>query len=179
MTKMQFPISLLIISLLSGCGGLSDLTINPKASEDTEKVEFIEEYPEQDQATLFSKVTKAMALVFKSSKSVIEMQDRESGEIVGNGYAEFITTCKLKMRDNLPVAVSYQIMISVRDNKVRYRYVPRIERIGDMERGRHALWNDADYEYMGSTQCFWDKASPYFAEVQARLHKFVSEEDEF
>lgn len=65
---------------------------------------------------LFSATKAALAKVFKSSKAVIQSEDRESGTIVGKGNYTFDFTYMLAVT---PVRASFTLEIKTKDGKYR------------------------------------------------------------
>lgn len=170
------PIILLLVVVVAGCANIKN---NPLAREDQKKTEFIVDYKGLNKDALFSEVIKAMALVFKSSKEVIEMQDRAGGDIVGNGYTSFKTQCKGGAFSEMPYEVSYTIQISVKDEKVRYRYLPTVEKVGMLTEADLKKMDEEQRAYFTDTECYWAVLSEYFQSVTELMSKNIMKDDDF
>jgi Domain of unknown function (DUF4468) with TBP-like fold len=78
---------------------------------------------EGSQATMFSKAMEWMANTYKSSKSVIEFSDKESGKIVGKAIIFCDGKSSLGMTPCENATISYTITITVRDGKYKCEIV--------------------------------------------------------
>lgn len=162
--------------LAAGCANIMN---NQLVRDDSEKrTEFIVDYPGLETSLLFSRTLKAMGLVFRSSENVIDVEDREAGNIIGNGTASFKTKCEGGVYSNLAISVRYKIIITVKDEKIRYRYVPTIEEIGGLKRTDSPSYEKI-FDHMSEAQCFWVEMSNYFSTVTDELVKQTKNEDDF
>lgn len=67
---------------------------------------------------LFNTVRKWFAEAYKSANDVIQLQDRETGEIVGKGIVKAVY--KIPLNPSVDVSVYHTINISVKDGRFRY-----------------------------------------------------------
>ncbi len=68
-------------------------------------------------ANLYTRARQFIALEFSSAKEVIQMDDKESGKIIGKGI--FLTTQKLALGIPKQSIVRFTVTIDVKDNKYR------------------------------------------------------------
>lgn len=68
---------------------------------------------------LYLNAKRYLANTFKSAKDVIQLDDKESGEIIAKGYFE--TTWQYGLGMATPVQVWHTIAISVKDGKYKYQ----------------------------------------------------------
>ena len=70
--------------------------------------------PETSKAELYSRANEWFAKNYKSAQSVLQMQDKEAGKLVGKAI------CKTTLRGYDAGYVNYTISIFVKDNKYKY-----------------------------------------------------------
>lgn len=172
--KYLVALSLLLVSC-------SNIMNNPMATDDQKTSQFIVEHKGLSKDALYSSVMKAMGIVYKSSEAVIEVSDRDGGNIVGNGYASVTTTCKGGVYSNLPFNVRYKVIITIKDGKVRYQYNPTIEQVGQIKSSDCSPNSDCSkmFEYMRETECFWIPMSAYFKTITEQITQIVNQKDDF
>ena len=102
-----------------------------------------------------------MAKTFKSSKAVIQYQDKEEGIIVGKG----VTVVDLVF----PVDTWFTMTIEIKDKKLRVT----LEDIYF-----YTSYQSTELETPITNQEQWDKAKPELEEIVARLEAYVGKEAE-
>jgi hypothetical protein len=71
-------------------------------------------------AELYTKARSWFAKTYNSSKSVIQMDDKDAGEIVGRGAAEAYINAGLGVK--LKMWVQYTLAVFMKDGKYKYEY---------------------------------------------------------
>ena len=91
---------------------------------------------------------------FKSSKDVIQNEDREQGRLIGKGVATISTTLYWGMRgyfyDNMT------IQVDCKDNKYRYKIYSIV--LTPHDDPRDIIAEDMVYKILGNGKCFLNKA---------------------
>lgn len=120
MKVCNLAIVLLLISLLAitGCAESSRLSMDP--GEGTYSYEF-DTTLTKDEA--FSKVKAGIAILFKSYKTVVQMDDKDAGQFV---LKPIMTINVFGTTDNF----AYTLVITVKDNKIVYEFVTGVNRWG-------------------------------------------------
>jgi hypothetical protein len=169
---------LLSVVFFASCANIMN---NPQATAEQKRSQFIVEHQGMMKDQLYSQVMKAMGVVYKSSETVIEVSDREGGNIVGNGAASIETTCKGGVFTNMPFNVRYKIVITIKDGKVRYQYSPSIVKMGTMSASDCSAGSECEkiFTYMSEAECFWTPMGTYFQTVTDQITKIVNEKDDF
>ena len=144
------------LSLLSGCAS------QVPATKDELNHEFILNFPGKTKAQMFDKTSKWIANSFRSAKSVIEYQDKESGSIVGNGNTEIKVEGAL-----IGSTLGFTMNVDIRDERMRVRFVNLKFIFGNSE----GSWPET-----GAAQ---RPAQQKFAELVNSLSDFVNKNDEF
>lgn len=72
-------IAILIAFMLSGCQTISDLP------QDQRQVQVVHEIAGKDKAKLYAGIRSWFAKTFRDSKAVLEVQDKEAGQLIGKG----------------------------------------------------------------------------------------------
>ena len=91
---------------------------------------------------------------FKSSKDVIQNEDRDQGRVIGKGFATISTTLYWGMRgyfyDNMT------IQIDCKDNKYRYKIYSMV--LTPQDDHREILAESMVYKILGNGKCFLNKS---------------------
>lgn len=75
--------------------------------------EYIVDYPGLTKDVIFNRTLKWIANNFRSSKSVIEYQDKDAGSIVGNST----------MTIQVGIEATFTMNLDIKDSKARYRFI--------------------------------------------------------
>ena len=129
-----------------------------------------------DKSKLYTKAKKWFVDQYKSAKDVIQLDDKENGEIIGKGYFE--TQWQANFMTMQKVNVWHTVKVSVKDNKYRYE-------ISNFE----LKWHTAPSKYSsgGNTEVliedFWknreSNAKKYFAKVDTEVKSIISSLERF
>ena len=106
---------LLLFSLLvflTGCISMRDATVEQM------KHEYVNEFPNMSKTDIYNKCIRWIGINLKSSKNVIDVNDKESGTIIAKAYTN------IDFRMNYSAFVSFSLMIDIKENKARFRFVP-------------------------------------------------------
>jgi len=106
----RFIVLGILIAAIAGC---QPATLQERETKD------ILEFPGMTKNQIFVKSINWLAENFRSSKSVIELQDKEQGKIVGNIVTSeviFISTFQYESK----------MIIDIKDSRVRITYVPEM-----------------------------------------------------
>lgn len=125
--------------------------------------EKIYELPDTTKDTIYSKTLAWMAETSNASKTVIELQDKENGKIVGHGMTAFTSVI-------IPVPVKYTLVVDIKDNKTRLTYKDLIGMWGEFHdqprplnkkgnvnavKEKLGILSDQYFEYMTTRQKDW------------------------
>ncbi len=81
---------------------------------------------------LYKKILEWMAKSYNSSKEVIQLQDEESGQIIGKGITSFVNVM-------VEIPCEYTITIDIKDNKYRLTFDNFIGLWGQFHQDRQPL----------------------------------------
>jgi hypothetical protein len=124
---MKFK-NIFYISLLLLCGCATMKTATPEEAQ----YQNIILLPGMQKDIIYSKTLAWMAETYGSSKSVIELQDKENSRIIGHGVTYF-TTIYVK------IPCEYTVSIDIKDGKLRATFNNFIALYGDFHNKRHPL----------------------------------------
>jgi hypothetical protein len=111
-------LSLITLLLAIGCATPTQTT--KFATEQELKHESVVTFPGITKQVAFDRAMKWIANNFKSAKSVIEYQDKESGSIVGNGTIPAGQLSFLWIKE--PVRLTFTMNVDIRDSKMRIKF---------------------------------------------------------
>jgi hypothetical protein len=103
--------------LISGCVSTTVVPI----PESEKQVQFINEFGSQNKDTLFDGTIDWLAETFVDSKSVVEVNDRERGRIVGKGLTSF-NMGNPGSGWGATFKCRFTVVIDVKDSRVRVTY---------------------------------------------------------
>jgi predicted ATP-dependent protease len=104
-------VGLVACFVISGCASM------PKTVPVEERqLQRVYDVPNLSKDQIYSKTLSWMAETYNSSKHVIELQDKESGRIVGNAITTFNSWI------GIPLSYRYTISVDTKDNKIRVQF---------------------------------------------------------
>ena len=114
---MKSSVLVLVVALLAGCAGM----IPAPVKEEDKTFSQVFESPGHSKDFLYEKVRIWMAQNFKSSKEVIEYENKLEGSIIGNGITTYPCSgleCMIKIGWMVP----FTMRVDVKDDKFRLTY---------------------------------------------------------
>jgi hypothetical protein len=133
-----------------------------RATADEMNHTFILSFPGISKTILYEKTIKWIGLNFHSAKSVIDVQDKEAGNIIAKGYMDGIDYGGL-LKSNC----YFTLQIDIKDNKERLVFIPtEISILKDIQTFR-------DYSNMHNG------AQQGFIRLKDNLNEFIKAEDSF
>ena len=143
---------MILLFLLTGCSRLKEVKENERTFQ------MIYEVPGLTKKQIHDKSAEWMAITFVSSKAVIEINNPESGKIVGNGRTYFTNVVA-----NIPC--TYTISIDSKDGRFRITFDNYIAQWGIHQERRLPLVERA----------FVDEVNHQFLEMAENLNKYMKE----
>ncbi len=108
---MKYLTVLIITLFFFGCAGLTQIT------QEEGYFEFVEEHT-LNQGDAYDASLEWMAKNYGASKEVIQLQNKETGKIIGKGIGEYWYDAL----QSLKVNYNYSLTITVRDNKAKFEF---------------------------------------------------------
>ncbi len=118
-------LSLLLVFLLISCSGYQTIT------KEEGSFQFIEEHNlSKDQA--YDASLEIMAQNYGSSKEVIQLQNKESGKIIGKGIGKYF----YDLLQSVEITYDYTLTITVKDNKAKFVFQTKPGKVqkGDLDK---------------------------------------------
>jgi hypothetical protein len=110
---------ILITLLLMGCGALKNLFGKTTSDPLPTRMQNIYDLPGFDKDLIYDSALSWMKKSFATSEGVINLQDKDSGKIIGKGLTHFFSKDSTS-RGKIPCR--YNMIIETKDNKMRVTY---------------------------------------------------------
>lgn len=94
--------------------------VMPFFANGLEKVELIQDYPDQPKEKIFNTAKQWIAKNFKSANDVIQYSDLGSGTIVGKG--NMVMPCKGFLRCTNDTYLNFTLTVDTKDGKARFTF---------------------------------------------------------